>query len=193
MNPDSMFIRSLFRKPLPGKTAYHLFYAYGNSSTIRIGENSDGVVPIWSQLAQPAQNEATRQHGFNDSHTGILSNKEAVDRLLNIIAEVKQPYSQQLQEELDKGGFSVELGDNFSPMEKYLIRYYGNFLAALASGKVAPEDPVQVHFIQAARGEVLPTAPAETAWIKFSSTVPERDTGKSRIPLSKKEQLPARR
>ncbi|OHB32147.1 MAG: hypothetical protein A2X84_03535 [Desulfuromonadaceae bacterium GWC2_58_13] len=193
MNPDSTFIRHLYRKPLPKNTAYHLFYAYGNSSALKLGENSDGVVPMSSQLTQPAQNEATRQHGFNDSHTGILMNKEAIDRLLSIIAEVKPLYSQQLQEELDKGGFNVDLGESFSPMEKHFIRHYGHFLAALASGKVAPGDPFQEHFVQAFRGEVLPNAPAETAWIKFSSMAPGGDTGKSRNSLSEKEQLPTKR
>lgn len=167
LNPDSEFIRRLYRAPLPAGIGYHLFYAYGNPSTLKIGENSDGVVPISSQLIPPAQNEASKQYGFNDTHSGILQNQEAINRLLRIVAEVKPPYSQQLLEECAKGGYTVELGDNYSPLEKYFIRHYAYFFAALASGKAAPEDPVQVHFVKACRGKVPSSTPAETAWIKF--------------------------
>lgn len=169
LNPDSEFIRRLYRAPLPASIGYHLFYAYGNSSTLKIGENSDGVVPMSSQLAPLAQSEASRQYGFNDTHTGTLKNQEAINRLLSIVTEVKLPYSQQLQAECAKGGYTVELGENYSPMEKYFIRHYAYFFAALASGKTAPEDAVQIHFVQACRGEVSPTSQAETAWIKFTA------------------------
>ncbi len=72
-------------------------------------------------------------------------------------------------EEIVKGGFTVELAENYSAMEKYLVRYYAYFFDALASGKVAPEDPVQKHFVRACRGEAPPTGPAETAWIKYTA------------------------
>jgi pimeloyl-ACP methyl ester carboxylesterase len=169
LNPESDFIRQLYRTPLPGAIGYHLFYAYGNASTLKLGDNSDGVVPLWSQLAPPAQNEAARQYGFNNTHTGILANPEAISRLLGIVCEVKPPFSQHLLAEVVKGGYTVELGENYTPLEKYFVRHYAHFFNALASGKAAPEDPVQAHFVRACRGEVPPTSPAETAWIKFTA------------------------
>jgi pimeloyl-ACP methyl ester carboxylesterase len=168
MNPESDFIRRLFRKKLPEETACHLFYAYGNDSPLKIGENSDGVVPMSSQLTPPAQKEAARQYGINDTHTGILKTPELIDQLLDIIYEVKPAYSEDLIAEFARGGFDVELGEEFSPMEKYFIRHYGYFLEALASGRLTPEDPVQEHFIKACRGEIPATNAAETAWIRFS-------------------------
>jgi len=169
LNPDSELIHQLYRKPLPSGVGYHLFYAYSNSSKLKIGENSDGVIPMSSQLTPNAQNEATRQYGFNDTHTGILTNPEAIGRLLGIVEEVKPQCSQPLLEELIKGGFTAELNEKYSPLEKYFIRQHAYFFDALASGRVAPEDPGQAHFVQACRGEVPPTSPAETAWLKFKA------------------------
>lgn len=167
ISPDSTFIHHLYRRPLPESVGYHLFYAYGNDSSVKIGENSDGVVPMSSQLAPQAQNEATRQYGINDTHIGILKNRDLISQLLNIVYEVKPAYSPALLAELIKGGYTVELSEDSSAMEKYFIRYYAYFFEALTSGKVAPENPPLEHFVKACRGEVPATTPAETAWIKY--------------------------
>ncbi|MDP3479203.1 MAG: DUF413 domain-containing protein [Desulfoprunum sp.] len=167
INPDSTFIHCLYRRPLPESVGYHLFYAYGNDSSVKIGENSDGVVPMSSQLAPQAQNEAARQYGINDTHIGILKNPDLISQLLNIIYEVKPPYSKRLVEECNRGGFNVELSEDYSRMEKHFIRHYAFVFEALVSGKVAPENPPLEHFVKACRGEVPATTPAETAWIKY--------------------------
>lgn len=60
-----------------------------------------------------------------------------------------------------------QLSEDYSRMEKHLIRHYTFVFEALVSGKVAPENPPLEHFVKACRGEVPATTPAETAWIKY--------------------------
>jgi hypothetical protein len=172
--PDSTFIRSLHRKNLPGALEYYLIYAYGNPSTIKLGENSDGVVPLWSQLRREAQNEAKAQYGFNDSHTAILEDPEAVLRINRLIEEVKSPFPEAHLKELQKGGFSVDLGKEFSPLESHIIRSIGLWLEALAAGTITPFDSAQEHFIKVYKGEISPENESETAWLKFVRKFPDR-------------------
>jgi pimeloyl-ACP methyl ester carboxylesterase len=172
--PESFFMRCLRRKTLPAGLEYHLIYAYGNPSVVRLGENSDGVVPLSSQLCPGAQEESTSQCGFNDSHTGILRNPDAVRRIIKIIEEVRPPFPEDHLKELLKGGYTIELGEGFSPMEKYLIRTIGHWMEALESGTIVPVHPAQAHFVQVCRGEKSPGNDAETAWLKFSKEYPDR-------------------
>jgi len=172
--PDSAFIRSLHRNRLPGAMDYYLIYAYGNSSTIKLGENSDGVVPLWSQLRREAQDEAKAQYGFNDTHTGILKDQEAILRIKTLIEEVKSPLPEAHLKELLKGGFGVDLGKEFSPMERHFIRSIGHWLEALASGAISPFHSDQEHFVQVCKGEKTPENEIETAWLKFVREYPDR-------------------
>jgi pimeloyl-ACP methyl ester carboxylesterase len=93
MNPAGEFIAGLHRKPLPVETKYHLLFAYGNDKKIKLGSNSDGVIPLSSQLVPAAQNEAAAQYGFNDTHEGILNNRDAIQKIIGIIGEVHAPHS----------------------------------------------------------------------------------------------------
>lgn len=172
--PESEFMGRLRRKPLPKGLEYHLIYAYGNSSSIKLGENSDGVVPLSSQLSDAAQSEASVQFGFNDSHVGILKNRDAIQRIVKIIEEVRPLFPEDHLREILKGGYRVELGDDYSSLEKYSIQIYGRWMDALASGIIAPFHPAQVHFIQVCRGEKSPENPTETAWLKFIKEYPDR-------------------
>lgn len=167
MAPSSDFIRHLRRKQLPAGLEYHLIYAYGNSSSIKLGENSDGVVPLSSQLCSEAQSEATAQFGFNDTHEGILKNRDAIQRIVKIISEVKPLFPEEHIREFLKGGYDLEPGNDYSPIEGYMIRKLGHWMNALASGTIAPIHPAHEHFIQVCRGEKSPGNPAETAWLKF--------------------------
>jgi uncharacterized protein YifE (UPF0438 family) len=45
---------------------------------------------------------------------------------------------------------------------------------ALVEGRLKPIDPFQGHFIAACHGEVRPTNPAETAWLRFNKAFPDR-------------------
>jgi hypothetical protein len=106
--PECVFMRRLRRKTLPSGLEYHLIYAYGNPSVLRLGENSDGVVPLSSQLCPGAQEESTSQCVFNDSHAGILRNPDAVRRIIKIIEEVRPPFPEDHLKELSKGGYTVD-------------------------------------------------------------------------------------
>ncbi len=174
INPDSEFIAGLHRKPLPAGVEYHLLFAYGNDRAIKLGTNSDGVVPLSSQLSPPAQKEATSQHGFDDTHTGILKNPEAIREILRIVAEVRAPFPEPHMRELMRGGYRVELGPHYTPLEAFYIHNLGFYMEAIASGALAPFHPVQEHFVRAARGEVSPNGEIETAWFKFSREYPDR-------------------
>ncbi len=70
--PSGPFIRALFDAPLAPETRYELIFAYGSS------DNSDGVVPLQSQLREEAQREAALVRGFYESHTGVLHSEAAV-------------------------------------------------------------------------------------------------------------------
>jgi len=172
--PESNFMRRLRRKTLPNGLEYHLIYAYGNSCSIKLGENSDGVVPLSSQLCIEAQNEATAQFGFNDTHTGILKNPDAIRRIVKIINEVRPLYPEDHLREIQKGGYKVELGKDYTPLEKYFIRTFGHWMDALASGIVSPFHPDMVHFVQVCQGEKSPKIDIETAWLKFNKEYPDR-------------------
>lgn len=95
INPEGEFIAGLHRKPLPGETKYHLLFAYGNDKKIKLGSNSDGVIPLSSQLVPAAQNEAVAQYGFNDTHEGILGNFDAIRKIIGIIGEVHAPHPER--------------------------------------------------------------------------------------------------
>jgi uncharacterized protein YifE (UPF0438 family) len=174
LNPSSVFIRELHRKPLPEGLEYHLFYAYGNPKAVKLGENSDGVVPLSAQLDPAAQAEAKEQFGFNDTHTGVLLDGDAIRHVVGVVEEVRSPFTEEHLRELDRGGYPVALGRSYTPVEAYLIHNLGHWLDAMASGAIAPFHPAQAHFLAVVRGEARPGNPAETAWLKFVKDYPDR-------------------
>jgi pimeloyl-ACP methyl ester carboxylesterase len=174
LNPDSAFIAGLQRRPLPAMTRYHLLFAHGNAGGIKLGANSDGVVPLASQLPPAAQKEATGQFGIDDTHTGILRNNEAIREILRIAGEVPSPFPEPYMQELRNGGYAVELGADYTPLERFMIRHLGSFMDALASGALPAIHPLQEHFVRASRGEVPPNLPIEIAWQKFTRDYPDR-------------------
>ncbi len=64
--PDSEYLNTLYETPLEPHVEYHLLFGYDKS-----GE-SDGVVPIMSQLRDAAQAEAEVVRGYRASHREIL-------------------------------------------------------------------------------------------------------------------------
>jgi hypothetical protein len=172
--PESDFISGLRRRKLPKGLEYHLIYAYGNSGVIRLGENSDGVVPLSSQLCSEAQNESTAQYGFNDTHEGILRDPDAIRRIIKIIEEVRPPYPDDQLKELLKGGYKVKLGKDYSPLGKYWIRTVGYWMEALDSGAIKPVCPAQEHFVQVCRGTESPESNIEKDWLRFTKEYPDR-------------------
>ena len=77
MAPGSDYLRSLYGAD-PG-VPHHLLFSYRHSG---MGEASDGVVSVVSQLRPAAQKGAVRIEGFNETHMGILD-AAAVSELLN--------------------------------------------------------------------------------------------------------------
>lgn len=174
ISPESDFIKNLYRMDLPVDLEYHLLYAYGNASVVKLRENSDGVVPLSSQLCIEAQDEATAQFGFNETHAGILSNPDAVERIIKIIGQVKAPFPEDHMREYLKGGYDVELGEEYSPIGAYRIRTIGQWMDALASGAIAPMNPEQEHFVQVCRGDASPDNDYEQDWLRFVKEYPNR-------------------
>jgi uncharacterized alpha/beta hydrolase family protein len=64
--PDSDFLRDLYKTPLSDAVEYHMLFGFDDS-----GE-TDGVVPLLSQLRVEAQGEAEQVRGYRDTHTGAL-------------------------------------------------------------------------------------------------------------------------
>ncbi len=88
LDPRGRFIGELHRRALPPGLEYHLLFAFGNRQAVKVGGNSDGVVPLASQLDRAAQLEARGMFGFDESHTGILQDPEAIERVLAVAGEV---------------------------------------------------------------------------------------------------------
>ncbi|WP_432722100.1 hypothetical protein R0381_001879 [Jeongeupia wiesaeckerbachi] len=76
--PDSDFLRDLWAHRLPGSLQHQLFFGYRGSSLLVQG-NSDGTIALTSQLAMPAQQQAARVQGFDETHDSILSSKVVID------------------------------------------------------------------------------------------------------------------
>jgi len=174
VDPESAFMRNLRRKKLPAGLEYHLLYAFGNEQTVKLGENSDGVVPLSSQLCREAQEESTIQFGFNATHTGILVDPEATRRVLSIIESVRAPFPEEHMAELFKGGYAVPLVGDYSPLGRHCIRHIGHWLEALASGRIAPFDEQHEHFLKVIHGTATADTPVEKDWLRFIKEYPQR-------------------
>jgi pimeloyl-ACP methyl ester carboxylesterase len=88
LQPTSEFLSSLFTKPLPASVEHYLLFAYHMDLSIDDVlsiESSDGVIALSSQLRREAQDEAARVIGFDQTHTGVLSEPQMLDTVLEII------------------------------------------------------------------------------------------------------------
>ena len=83
--PGSEYLRSLFERPLPADISHHLLFSYRRDSST-YGESADQTVTVASQLSTMAQRESARIYGFDDTHTGVVSNAE-MSALLNDLLE----------------------------------------------------------------------------------------------------------
>lgn len=173
VDPKGEFITTLFDTPRKSNWEHFMLYAFSNETYIKLGENSDGAVPMSSQLAPPAQKEATRQFGFNSNHVSILRSPEALEQLHELITDVKSLFPDQHLEVIARGGYPfVELDPNFTPMEKYMLTNYGKYFDALRTGELTVFHPEQERFIQVLRGEAEANTPVEKAWVKFATAYP---------------------
>ncbi len=173
LNPSSDFIRNLYRRPIPDSASHRLVYGFGNPDTLKLGENSDGTVPLSSQLHFAAQRQATEQKGFNASHMGILNDPNAVDYVLTQIHQVKVPYPDIDMFYLMQGGYDYPLDARYTPMEKYMIGTYGKYMRALIQKKVTPSNTHTQNLLDVALGKRKASTDGETAWLKFTSDYPD--------------------
>ncbi|MGF1718892.1 hypothetical protein L4D20_02455 [Vibrio kyushuensis] len=167
LNPASEFINDLYKNPLPKRINHQLYYAYNNSSVIKMGENSDGVVPLSSQLNPMAQRQSQGQFGFNSDHVDILKNEEMIERLLIEMESVENPFPESHLSILKNGGIDVAMPDTYSPVTKQLIGYAGKYLVLLVKGGIEPISVEQERFIQAVRGDVAATSDLEINFKRF--------------------------
>jgi pimeloyl-ACP methyl ester carboxylesterase len=173
LNPESKFIKKLYRKPLPEFMKHHLFYAYKNSKTLKLGENSDGVVPLSSQLHPPAQIQSDQSFGFNRGHVNILKSRKMIALLVETMAQVKSIFPEQSMEILAEGGFDIKLSDSYSPTTQHLIGYAGKYLVLLAHGLIDPIMPQQEQFIRAVQEGTPATTDIEREFIMFMKEFPD--------------------
>ena len=81
MAPGIEYQQNVMAKPLPAGMQHHMAFTFQRKSA-SFGESDDQGVTVASQLATPAQGNAVRLYGFDDTHVGILRNPE-VSKLLN--------------------------------------------------------------------------------------------------------------
>lgn len=173
LNPASSFIANLFRKPLPPFVDHELIYAFRDPATIRLGENSDGIVPLSSQLDSRAQYQASEQFGFDNTHTGILDSDEVAAHILIRMDTVKNPFPESHLSVLRQGGYDVALSPDYTPVAAYAIRMYGKYLMALTDGTLTPVLPGETRFVEVVRGQRRPGNEVEKEWLSFVAEHPE--------------------
>lgn len=172
LNPTSDFIQGLFRQPIPASIDYQLMYTFGNSRTIKIGENSDGVVPLSSQLRPEAQDEASEQYGFDAGHADVLQNQRMIEHLIDRISSIKSLFPEDHMQAIFRGGFDLPL-KNYSPKSQYLIRNFGHYLVEFSSGKLEPLDESQQDFLKLLNNKRSPKNRTEREVMSFKSEFPE--------------------
>jgi triacylglycerol esterase/lipase EstA (alpha/beta hydrolase family) len=173
LNPESRFIKELFTKPLPKTIEHQLIYAYDNPATFKLNKNSDGVVPLSSQLRIEAQQQATGQLGFESSHTGILKNTAMIDYLFTRMDRVKNYFPESHLEVFRQGGYDVELTDNYGPVSQYLIHSMGKYWMAVTNGTLKPFFPEQERFLRVIKGQEPPKYKLVKDWLRFLKEYPE--------------------
>ena len=88
MAPGSEYLKSLYGRD-PG-VPHHLLYSFRNDSTIALGEPSDGVVTVSSQLRPAARENAVEVQGYNETHMSVLEAKAVSERLNALLAAIPQ-------------------------------------------------------------------------------------------------------
>jgi uncharacterized protein YifE (UPF0438 family) len=78
---------------------------------------------------------------------------------------------------LAQGGFEVGTDPSYTPMERYVLRFYGQYLLALDAQELQSADPALDHLLAVMRGDARAEAPGETAWLKFRQQHPELARG----------------
>lgn len=178
LDPDDAFIQQLYRIPLPDKVTHNLFYAFNNDDLIKFGGNSDGVVPLSSQLHAKAQAQSSRQLGLNVTHTSILTDLTAIAAVVETLIGVKTGFPGDHMSYLMQGGFEVKVGSAYSKLDQYYLRHFGRYLEALAMGNIEPINVWQEELLPMLRGQAEPEFDSASSWLKFIANRPYPSGGK---------------
>lgn len=92
MAPGSAFIESLFQPDAawPAEAEKYLLFSYRPDGYVRFGQADDGVISLASLLRPEAQASASAMVGFDTTHSGILSESTAIERV-HAILEASTP------------------------------------------------------------------------------------------------------
>jgi hypothetical protein len=71
MAPGSAYQKDVLGRPLPAGMQHHMVFTYQRNSS-SFGESDDQGVTVSSQLALPAQSNAVRLYGLDETHVGVL-------------------------------------------------------------------------------------------------------------------------
>jgi hypothetical protein len=84
MQPQSEFIRSLYRTKMPDTVSFYMFYGHrGSRNPFR--SNNDRSIAFSSLLDRRAQSEAKMNYAFNEDHVSIIRSKEVLEQYNTII------------------------------------------------------------------------------------------------------------
>ncbi len=167
INPDNAFIQKLYRQPLPDDVRHHLFYGFSTDGDADLESSNDGVVPLWSQLHDPARQQSATRHENRVSHTAILHDPNVAQDILDILATVKLDAPDDHAAYVRLGGYEVEASAGLTERERYLLANYGRYIQALADGEIQPANASQEALVPMLRGEARPEFDAARAWRKF--------------------------
>lgn len=152
LNPNNRFIQELYRNPLPSFMEHKLIYAFDDARRIKIGENSDGVVSLSSQLNPVAQQQSDQQYGVHSTHVGVLKDEKTIEYILNAVSGVKSIYPKVHLDFIAKGGYSPINCEQCSELTRFYIRTLGQYLVAMASQRLAPVNSAQENFVKYIEG-----------------------------------------
>jgi len=167
LNPQSRFIRELYRKPLPKSLSHHLLYAFNDARKFKLSENSDGVVALSSQLYPPAQQQSSSQFGFNSTHTGILGHEAMIEYVHDKVSRVENIYPKLHMDLLLKGGYELRIDNSYTELTQYYVRTLGRYLVAMAKGEIKPINATQEHFLQVVRGQSVARTKEENELLEW--------------------------
>lgn len=173
LNTDSQFITKLFRKPLHSSVEHKLIFFYRNNSKINLKTSSDGVIPAYSQLRDPVQQQATEIRGFNKSHAQGVTDASVIQYVTDSIQRVKNNLALSHFKYIQQGGYNIRLDETFSQKEMYAIRHYGFYLKAIFDNKINSVIPETDHLHEIVYGDLEPDSYFQAAWKKFYIEYPE--------------------
>ena len=87
--PENYFLSELTETPIPARIPHYLYFGFKQRDMLVL-ESNDGVVSLKSMLNRKVQTQAEKVEGFNEDHTGILTNDEVIDKILFNISKVDE-------------------------------------------------------------------------------------------------------